>query len=260
MSLMTFLKKPSVMLALGVIGFFGTNVLTARATIKFIKEKQALNRDTTLKEDIVLGVKCYGTAATAGAVSTALIFGGNKSYATAQAGLVTGYTLLNTKYKNYRDAALKVVGLDKFKEIDKQLVNDIHEKPENYSKFIPEVKSQGTILLMDPFSDPKNPVFTETTLEQYEHAKNEFNRRIVTNPRSDIIIPINEWRDLNSFDDQDIRGEEYGYSQEYLEDVIGHLWVDIDEEIRFDAAGNMYYYPIFRVDPCVGNSQQKHFL
>ena len=95
MSLMTFLKKPSVMLALGVIGFFGTNVLTARATIKFIKEKQALNRDTTLKEDIVLGVKCYGAAATAGAVSTALIFGGNKSYATAQAGLVT-ILLLNS--------------------------------------------------------------------------------------------------------------------------------------------------------------------
>lgn len=261
MSLLSFLKKPNVMLVLGALGFVGTSVLTAKATVKFIRAKDALNRETTLKEDIVLGAKCYAGAATIGLASAGLIFGGNKSYATAQAGLVTGYTLLNTKYKNYRDIVLKQFGLDKFKDLDKELSRATEIKKFPVIKN-PDAKplSEGSILLRDPFSDPDNPVFVETHMEQYLDANHEFLRKIVTNPYYESIVTINEWRELQSFDDLDMHGEEFGWSQEYLENINGCIWLDISLEIHFDKAGNMYYEPIFRIDPCVGNSQNVHTL
>lgn len=267
MSLLSFLKKPSVMIGLGLVGFIGTNILTAKATYKFIKEKEALKRDTTLKEDIVLGAKCYGGAVAAGAVSAGLIFGGSKTYATTQAALVSGYTLLNTKYKNYRDMALKTIGLDNFKEIDKKLVDEKQAEVNKFSKYLPD-PHEGMMVIQDPFSDPKNPIYSEIPMEQYLEAKNEFLSLIAKNPRSDTIVTVNQWRELNGIDahaigkesKEAIWGEESGWSQEYLEDVSGHVWIDIHEEIRFDPKGTMYYYPIFSVEPCVGNSQRLQWL
>lgn len=260
MSLLSFLKKPNVMLILGALGFVGSSVLTAKATVKFIRTRDALHRETTLKEDIVLGAKCYAGAATMGLASAGLIFGGNKSYATAQAGLVTGYTLLNTKYKNYRDVALKQLGLDKFKDIDKEVSKLTVVKEFPVAKTKKHIPSDGSILLRDPFSDPDNPVFVETHMEQYLDANNAFLRKIVTNPYYESIVTVNEWRELQSFDNLDMHGEEFGWSQEYLENINGCIWLDISLEIRFDKAGNMYYEPVFRIEPCVGNSQQNHAI
>jgi len=261
MSLMSFLKKPSVLLGLGVLGFFATNVLTARATKKYLEKKEALGRETTLKEDIVLAAKAYAPAATAGIVSAGLIFGGNKTYSTAQAGLVTGYTLLNTKYKNYRDVVLKQVGLDQFKDLDKALSKEmsVKEAPKKTNK--PEWPvSEGSITIRDPFSDPENPIWLETTMEQYLDANHEFMRKIIMNPYYEDIVKVNEWRELQGFNDFDMHGEEFGWSQEYLENVNGCIWLDISLEIHFDAKGDQYYEPVFRIEPCVGNSHQNHAL
>ena len=276
MSLLSFLKKPSVMIGLGLAGFIGTNILTAKATYKFIKEKEALKRDTTLKEDIVLGAKCYGGAVAAGAVSAGLIFGGSKTYATTQAALVSGYTLLNTKYKNYRDMALKTIGLDNFKEIDKKLAEERQKAENEYKRThkLPAV-SEGCIVVADPFSPKGEEWFCETTMEQYLVAKEEFRRRIAKCESDYDIVTVNEWRELVGFDiynipdkelnkiDSKIKltGEEFGWSRAYIYDCMSKkdengLWFDIGEDVCFDEQGNQYYYPNFELQPCAGTSHR----
>jgi len=256
MSLMNFFKKPGVKLLLGALGLVGTNVLTARATVKFIKERESLGRETTLKEDIQIGVKCYGGAIAAGAASAAFLFAGNKGYLDNQNNLISSYNMISNKYNHYKNAAMKTLGNAKVKEIEEK-ANKMLEKPKNVS-FVP--KSEGSVILMDPFSDPQNPVFVETSMEQIVDSNHAFMRRIVMNPEYEKIVTVNEWRELQSFNDLDMKGEEFGYSQEYLENLNGFVWLDIDLEIRFDNRGSMYYYPVFRFEPIAGNSHQKHFL
>lgn len=256
MSLMNFFRKPGVKLLLGALGLIGTNVLTARATIKFIKERESLGRETTLKEDIQIGMKCYGGAIAAGAASAAFLFAGNKGYLDNQDSLISSYNSINNKFNSYKNAAMRTIGADKVREIEKK-ANKMLETP----KSVPTVHhSEGSVMMRDPFSDPKNPVFTETTMEQIIDGNYAFMRRIIMNPEYEKIVPINEWRELQSFDDLDMKGEEFGYSQEYLENVNGCVWLDITLEIRFDDKGSMYYDPVFRFEPIAGNSHQKHFL
>lgn len=256
MSLMNFFRKPGVKLLLGALGLVGTNVLTARATIKFIKERESLGRETTLKEDIQIGMKCYGGAIAAGAASAAFLFAGNKGYLDNQDSLISSYNMLSNKYNNYKNAAMRTLGNAKVKEIEEKATKML-EKPKNISL---TPKSEGSVILMDPFSDPKNPVFVETSMEQIIDSNHAFMRRIVMNPEYEKIVTVNEWRELQSFNDLDMKGEEFGYSQEYLENLNGCVWLDIDLEIRFDNGGTMYYYPVFRFEPIAGNSHQKHFL
>jgi len=259
MSLMTFLKKPGVKLILGALGLIGTNVLTARATIKFIKEREAVGRETTLKEDIQIGMKCYGGAVAAGAASVAFLFAGNKGYLDNQDNLINNYNMLSNKYNSYRNTVMRTIGSEKVKEIEQKLlpVKDIRSS-------IAKPVSEGCILLMDPFSDPKDPVFVETTVKQMDDANEQFRRLIIVNNNYEEFISINIWRELQGFEGYNKKeldnSENYGYSQEYLENINGHTYLDITPIVKHDKRGEEYYYPEFRFEPCYRKSQQKHFL
>ena len=247
MSLLSFLKKPSILLFGGFLGFVVTNVITAKATYNFIKAKEAMDHDTTLKEDIALGAKCYAGAITMGAVSAGLIFGGNKAYATTQASLVTGYTLLNTKYKNYRDAALKTLGLDKFKEIDTKVIEYNHKKNIKLIDGNKKVHTtEGMVLVVDPFSDPDNPVYSEITPEQLSDARYYYNKMLCDKN----VVSVNDYRELLSMN-TDLKGEDYGYTSDYIYDQ-GKNFIDIsDPEIKIDDSGTQYYYVTFDLEPIV---------
>lgn len=247
--------KPGVKLLIGSIIFVGMNVLTARATVKFIKAKQEADHEMTMKENIVLGVKCYGFVVGAGILAAKLVLDADNNYNQINSGLAAGYNVISHKYAGQKDVIINKLGLDKFKEIAK----DSMKVPDIKKSFARPV-SEGCVLMMDPFSDPKNPVFVETTDVQIVEANLEFIRRIIVNDKSNTIVTVNEWRELQGFDDIDMQGEEFGWSQEYLEDMNNHSFLDIVPVIKFDEKGQQYYYPEFRYEPCAGNSRQLQAL
>jgi hypothetical protein len=245
MNLISFLKKPSVMIITGIIGFVGTNVLTAKCTYNYIKAKEAIDHDTTLQEDIVLAVKSYAPAATAGVISAGLIFSGNKTYSATNASLMTGYTLLNTKYKNYRDAALKTLGFDQAKDIEKLAIKTTQIPVKKPLKPV----SEGCILIRDPMSDPKDPRFLETTMDVYLESKYEWNKVLAKNNKT----CLNDWYEIVGFE-TNMTGETFGYNTRYLCEVSEDRssFIDIGEEIVLGDDNFQYYEVLLNNEPIAG--------
>ena len=253
---MSFLKKPGVKLFLGSVCFIASNVLTAKATMKYIEEKQKMDRELTKEESFKIFVKCFAPSVIAVLAGAGLIIKSSEGYNTSIGDIKKEYNNIAKDFGKHKEAVLKTFGFDGSKKIEEQT----KQKVDDISKYCRHHVSEGSVLMMDPFSDPKNPVFVETSMVQIIDANHAFMRRIVTNPHYEDIVTINEWRELQSFDDLDIKGEEFGYSQEYLENINGNVWLDMEPEIRFDAKGNQYYWMNFRFEPCAGNSHNKPLL
>lgn len=253
---MSFLKKPGVKLFLGSVCFIASNVLTAKATMKYIEEKQKVDHELTKEESFKILIKCFAPSVIAVLAGAGLVIKSSEGYNTSIGDIKKEYNNIAKDFGRHKDAVLKTFGLDGSKKVEEQ----VKAKVDDISKYSKHHIPEGFVLMMDPFSDPKNPVFVETSIEQIVDSNHSFIRKIITNPHYEDIVTINEWRELQSFNDMDIKGEEFGWSQEYLENLNGCPWLDIELEIRFDNSGTMYYYPVFRFDPCAGNSHNKPLL
>ena len=239
-NLMTIFKKPATMIITGIVGIIVTNIFTAKATIKYVEKKQELGHVPTKEEATKLMVSCYGPAIATGIVTIGAILNGNKQYLNIQNNLIDGANINIEKYKNFYNAAVKTVGLDKINEIRNESVPSI-------TKNKLEPISQGSILVYDPFSKESNPRFIETTMEEYIEAKYRLNEQVSKKQK----VNINYWYQLLSADTT-MYGETFGYNVSYLYDQLGEVaWIDIDEEL-FLKNDYQYYYPIFKVPPIAG--------
>lgn len=230
-------NKAPIMLLAGIAGFVATNYLTAKGAVKQYEERQN-NLNLSLKEELKIAAKCYAPAVTCGLVSAGLIFGGNKTYAKTQAGLLSAYTLANTRFKNERDAVLKTFGLDGLTKVDDQIKQPLIEEMKK------QPVSQGSILVCDTFG--KEPRFLETTMEELQQAEYEFNRRFSKNGE----INVNYFYELLGFE-QTMEGETFGFNAEYLYDKRGDCWIDFDHELVLED-NNQYYILKFAVEPIAG--------
>lgn len=243
MSVKMFLRshKSGLMLFGGAIGFIFTNYLTAKGTIKYLQQKELyteeeLTNDWRIKAKLL--ANSYTPAFTSGLVSAGLIFGGNKSYAKTQAGLVSAYTLLNTKYANYRDAALNALGFDNVKQIEDKLKENISERMKI------EKLNPGSILICDTYSS-EEPRYLETTLEELQNAEYLLNRKLI---REDYVT-LNDWYGFLGFDTT-LTGEELGWTTEHLFDMYGNSWIDIEHELVLEDPN--YYIIRFTQEPIEG--------
>ena len=241
-------NKGSLLLIGGFVGFVATNILTAKAAIKYKEKKDELifnlrdeRTDLTLKEEMAIAVPTFAPAVVTGVVSAGLIFGGNRTYAQTQAGLVSAYTLLNTKYSKYRDAALKSLGVDSVKEIETAL-----KQPQiQIAKKVPV--SSGSILVFDSYHDR----YLETTMEELQDAEYQLNRILILHNR----VSLNDWYELLGFEPT-IAGEELGWSAEYLYDTCdGYCWIDFEHELVLND-NDQYYILKFEVEPIAGYKER----
>lgn len=244
------LNKSGLMLFGGVVGFVATNVLTAIGAIKYHEAKQAMDHDPTLKEEALLIAKSYGAAATVGAVSAGLIFGGNKTYAKAQAGLVSAYTLASTKYLQGKNVVAKVLGEDAVKQIETSLKEPIVEHAKK--THVPA----GSILVCDTYGG-KEPRYLETTMEELMDAEYQLNRILAKLG----YVGLSDWYDLLGFDTT-LAADQLGWNVTYLCDISeaseGLVWIDFEHELVLED-NNQYYILKFAVEPVAGYREGYEF-
>lgn len=230
MSLKSFLSRNSapIMIIGGIIGFVVTNVLTAKATEKYLKEKEKQPVNSTWQEDLTVAAKCYAPAVVSGVASAGLIFGGNRKYASMQAGLVSAYTLLNTRYSKERDIVLKNLGLDQLTKIKEEINKPVIEKMKK------ESVSQGSILVM--VKDFSEEHFFETTMEELTNAEFILEEKICKNAYASLGYFIEQLGGTPS-----MMSETIGWNAEYLYEMTESCWIEIEHELVLEDNGNQYY-------------------
>lgn len=241
MNIKSFFTRNSapIMIIGGIIGFVVTNVLTAKATEKYLEEKKQLPDDSTWQQDLTTAAKCYAPAVVAGVASAGLIFGGNRKYAKVQAGLVSAYTLLNTRYSKERDAVLKNIGLEDLAKIKEEINKPTVEKMKKHNI------SQGSIEVNIPAFDPD--VFIETTMEELENAAFLLEEKIC----KDAYVNLSYFIEQLSYS-PNLSSETIGWNADYLYGMTESCWIDIEYDLVLEENGNQYYVVKFPVGPVPG--------
>ena len=241
------INKASLMLFGGLVGFVATNVMTAIGTKNYILKKEAMDHDPNLKEEAALMAVCYGPSVAVGSVSAGLIFGGNKSYAKAQAGLVSAYTLLGTRSNKLKEAVTKAIGVEEVKKIEQEINQPVIEEAKK------QPVSQGSILVCDTYSGTIR--FLETSMEVLQDAEYQMNRRLHIFGH----VTLNDWYEYLGFEPT-IEGETIGWNEEYLystsqakigEDDVPNSWLDFEHELVLED-NNQYYVLKFATEPIAG--------
>jgi hypothetical protein len=153
--------SPQVLFAVGAVGFVGTVVLAARATLKLdeiLEQHEKTNNDITnlhakvngdaysdedaRKDRITLVVKTslsiaklYAPALVAGSVSIAALTGSHFILNSRNAALSAAYAALDKGYRHYRDRVVAELGVEKDRDFATEL---------DYTE-VEEVKADGKI-------------------------------------------------------------------------------------------------------------------
>ena len=241
MSLKSFFSKNAapLMIVGGIVGFVVTNVLTAKATKKYLEEKEKQPDNTTWQQDAAVIAKCYAPAVVSGVASAGLIFGGNRQYAKVQAGLVSAYTLLNTRYSKERDAVLKNIGLEDLTKIKEEINKPIIERMKK------QPVSQGSILVVIKDYDPN--IFFETTMEELQNAEFTLEEKLC----KDSFVSLGYFIEQLAGTPNMI-SETIGWNAEYLYGMTETCWIDIEHELVLEDNGSQYYIVNFPVRPRAG--------
>ena len=239
------LLKPGIMLAVGIGGFIVTNILTARGTVNFQREKEAkqeeLGRDLETKEAIPIAIKNYAAAFVAGILSGGVIFAGNKVYSASHATLLTAYGLLNTRYSKYRDYVFKQLGIDDVKSIEddikktlerKPILTTVKKFPDGHAK-VTDTYHHGDIVVR--LHVGKAEVYVDTTMEELEMAKYE-TQHLVQKLKKISFNQFAEFFGQNLGEE----GDNWGVNQEFLYNTSedDDCWIDFQEE--YNVTDNYY--------------------
>lgn len=129
-------NSPHILTAIGIGGMLSATVMAVKATPKAMKlieaEKAKREEDEKLKPVDVVKVawKPYIPAAVTTVVSIGCLVGANTVHAKRTAALATAYKISETALKEYKDAAVEVVGEETAKEIKEKMVEKRLEKIE----------------------------------------------------------------------------------------------------------------------------------
>ena len=241
MDLKSFFSKNAapIMIIGGIVGFVVTNILTAKAAEKYLKEKEKLPEDSTWQEDLMVAAKCYAPAVVSGVASAGLIFGGNRKYAKVQAGLVSAYTLLNTRYSKERDAVLKNIGLEDLTKIKEEINKPIVERMKK------QAVSEGSILVVVKDYDPN--VYIETTMVELTEARRTLQEQLAKKEKVSLSYFIEQIGG-----NPNMTSETVGWNMEYLYGNNEHDFIDSDILLIDEKDGSSYYSVEFPTRPIAG--------
>lgn len=147
---------PGILTAMGLGGMLGSVLFAVKATPKAVKliekRKEELEVDKLgVIETVKTAGPCYIPTAATFAISTACILCGSHEHARRNAALATAYSLSETALKEYQDKVIEVIGPDKEKEIQKEILKDKIEANPVPMSGIPHL-GDGEALCYDPYS------------------------------------------------------------------------------------------------------------
>ena len=110
-------NSPTILAGLGVLGFLGAIVMTAKAAPKAERKLKHLPQNATLKDKVKVVTPVYAPVAGMALISTACIVGSNRIHNYRYGALLALYSIGQQSLERWQDSALEVVGQKKFEKI-----------------------------------------------------------------------------------------------------------------------------------------------
>lgn len=232
-----FLKKnaSTILTYAGGVGVVTTAVLAVKATPKALTLIEELKREKgeelTKLETVRIAGPVYIPAVLTGAATVACIFGANVLNKRKQASLMSGYALLDTAFKEYKNKVEELYGKEATEHIKEELAKDEYEETD----FDMDDDKQ---LFYDEFSRR----YFQSTIEDVQRAEYHLNRE----------INMRGWFELNEFYElldipQLEGGEGLGWSEGGNLDRYWQAWVDFNHsKVVMDDGLECYIVTFFQ--------------
>lgn len=226
-----FLRKatPTILTGLGVIGVVGTAVLSVRATPKALAlikaKKDELETDKLTPQELVKTTwKCYIPPALVGMSTIACVIGIGVLDKRNQAALASAYAMVNESYKQYRQAAKKVYGVDADNKIHAEMAKDaqVASYDWGYQVYNMDMDPDSEQLL---FYDLTSKKYFTTTMAAVLNAQYHVNRNLSI--RGDCSL--NEYLSFLGVEGID-KGDEMGWDISYMVEEMDCYWLDFDNQ------------------------------
>ena len=208
--------SPTILAIVGSIGTVVTAVLSAKATpgalMAIYAAEGDANGELPMKEKVRTAAPYYIPAAIAGLSTIACILGANAISQNAQAALMSGYALLDSTYKEYRDQVTNIVGPQTNRIVEKAMA----EEKENTHFSLDEPQT---------FYEEHYGKFFELTMKQVMQAEYHINRNLVLKGE----VTLNEFYDFLGLEHIPI-GDDIGWDQYDGEAFHGYSWIDFNHK------------------------------
>lgn len=209
-------NSPMILTSLATAGVFGTVILAVKITPEAIRtvEREQLRLGKSRKPDIpdptkLDIIKCtwqlYIPAASMGLVTIACIVGSQSINSKRQAALISGFTLAETAFREYRESVTKQLGVKPEQKIRDEIAKN-HIEENALSKQV-IITGNGEVLCYDTISGR----YFKSDMETLRRAQNDINAQCINEMYASqndfyraIGLPINGF------------GEEFGWSTDVM--------------------------------------------
>lgn len=215
-----FLKRNSstILTCAGAVGLIATTVTAVKATPKAVllleEAKKEKGEDLTKLEIVQTAGPVYIPSIVLGVSTLACMFGANILNKRGQASLMSGYALLDSAYKDYKNKVDELYGEEAGANVRAGIAKDKYE--EN-----PIEVSGDNRLYYDFYSGR----YFEATPAFVKNAEYEFNRALVM----DDCIYLNEWYHMLDLEPLE-HGLSFGWSTCANSEMYWQTWVDFHHE------------------------------
>lgn len=205
-------NSPQILTGLAVGGVVSTIILTVRATMRTstIISEEVLKRDdiVSTKEIVKLTWQEYIPVVGMGAVTITCILGAQSINSRRQAALITGFTLAETAFKEYREKVGEILGEKTDESIRDEVAKDrIQNNPPSNQVVI---TGRGDVLCYDMFSGH----YFMCDMEILRKSQNDINAQCINGG----YASQNEFYQLIGLP-RTRYGEEFGWTTENLLDL-----------------------------------------
>ena len=211
-----FKKNASIILTYaGGIGVIATSIMAAKAAPKaldILKEAEEEKGEKLTKfETILTGAPIYVPTALTGIATIACIFGANILNKRTQAALISGYALLDSSYKDYRNKVTEMYGKNTDRDVKNEVAKDRYQDAD-----IEDTDDDGKTLFYDTFSQRYYRVTSETMVR----AEHDINKNL----NEHGAASLNEYYDLLGIPTVDY-GEHIGWSSAQMYEMYWNSWL-----------------------------------
>lgn len=232
-----FLKKnaSTILTCIGGVGVIATTVLAVKATPKaliLIKEaEEEKGEKLTVIETVSVAGKVYIPAAITGASTVACIFGANVLNKRKQASLMSGYALIDSAFKDYKNKVEELYGKGTNDIVKYEIAKDQYEEEDV------DIEDDKQL-----FYDEYSRRYFQSTIEDVQRAEYRLNRD----------INMRGWFELNEFyellDIPPLKGGEgLGWSEGGNLDRYWQGWVDFThKKVEMDDGLECYIVTFFQ--------------
>lgn len=216
-----FIKKnaSTILTCAGGLGVIATATMAAKATPKVLdtlKEAETEKGEKLTKfETVLTGAPVYIPTALIGLATITCIFGANILNKRTQAALISGYALLDSSYKDYRNKVTEMYGKNADQDVKNEVAKDKYQDTD-----VEGTDDDGKTLFYDTFSQR----YYRVTSEAMVRAEHDINK--ILNEHG--AASLNEYYDFLGIPAVDY-GEHIGWSSAQMYEMYWNSWLHFNK-------------------------------